>query len=336
MAVVQLADIIDVTVFQDLPSVNGVEKTELWQSGIVTSSPLLSTLAGESGTLAELPFWNDLDDTVETNYSNDVPGTAAVPQKVAQGKQLTRKAFMNQGWSSTDLATELAMGASPMEHIRARTDRYFARQNQARLIGSLNGVLADNVANDAGDMVHDVAVEIVGSQTAATKFSHDNFVDAAYTMGDMTDGITAIVVHSKVASDIAKLNGAEDVRDSDGNLLYRSYLGRRIIVDDSMPVVAGATSGFKYTSVLLGAGAFGFGTAAAPVPVEVWRNPQGGNGGGVDELWLRNTQILHPSGFQMLTTPAGQSFNHAELATAAVWDRVVDRKLVPVAYLITN
>jgi len=53
-------------------------------------------------------------------------------------------------------------------------------------------------------------------------------------------------------------------------------------------------------------------------------------------LWERNTWLLHPLGFQQTGTPAAVSFTQAELALAAQWDRVLDRKLVPMAYLITN
>jgi len=53
-------------------------------------------------------------------------------------------------------------------------------------------------------------------------------------------------------------------------------------------------------------------------------------------LWVRNTWLLHPFGFEQTGTPSGISFTQAELATAAVWSRVLDRKLVPLSYLVTN
>lgn len=336
MATTRLSDIIDVTVFQDLPQIEGPEKTLLFESGIVARNGMLDSLANGPGKIAELPFWNDLDGSTEVNYSSDDPGSDATPQKLAQSEQIARKAFVNQGWQAADLASELAMGGTAMESIKARTDRYFARQWQRRLIASSRGLIADNVANNDGDMVHDVAADAVASQSADTRFSQDAFVEAAYTMGDMVDGVTAIAVHSTVAKQITKLNGAEDVRDSEGNLLYRAYLGRRIIVDDGLPVTAGTTDGFKYTSILFGPGAFGYGVGSPEVPVEVERSGAAGDGGGIETLWRRNTWLLHPFGYQATSAPAGNSFTQAELATAAVWSRMLDRKLVPMAALITN
>lgn len=336
MATTRLSDIIDVVVYQDLPQISGPEKTAFFESGLINRNPLLDSLASGPGKLAELPYWNDLDGSIEVNYSNDNPANTATPQKLAQGEQIARKAFVNQGWQAADLASELAMGGTAMEAIRAKTSRYFARQWQRRLIAAVNGVMADNVANDAGDMVHDVAAEAVASQTADTRFNQDAFIEAAYTMGDAVEGVTAIAVHSTIAKQITKLNGAEDVRDSEGNLLYQAYLGRRIIVDDGLPVVAGTTDGFKYVSVLFGPGVFGYGVGSPEVPVEVEREAAQGNGGGIETLWERNTWLLHPFGFQQLGTPAGLSFTQAELATAAVWDRVLPRKLVPLAFMVTN
>ena len=49
MATTQLADIIDVTVFQDLPAVNSPEKTAFYQSGVVVRTPLLDALATAAG-----------------------------------------------------------------------------------------------------------------------------------------------------------------------------------------------------------------------------------------------------------------------------------------------
>ena len=336
MATTRLSDIIDVTIFRDLPQIEGPEKTRFFESGIITRNGLLDELANAPGKSIELPYWNDLDGSAEVNYSSDDPAISATPQKIAQGEQTARKAFVNQGWQAADLASELAMGGTAMEAVRARTDRYFARQWQRRLIAATNGVLADNVENDSGDMVIDVASESVSGQGATTRFSQDNFIEAAFTMGDMADGVTAIAVHSSIAKQITKLNGAEDVRDSEGNLLYRAYLGRRIIVDDGLPVISGSSGGFKFVSVMFGPGAFGYGVGSPITPVAIDRNEEQGDGGGIETLWVRNTWLLHPFGFQQTGTPDGVSFTQEELALAAQWDRVLPRKNVPMAYLVTN
>lgn len=336
MAATRLSDVIDVTVFRDLPAVNSPEKTAFWQSGVVATSDLFSELADAPGKTAELPFWKDIDASVEANVSSDDPAALATPQKVEQGEQIARKQMINQGWSAANLATDLAMGADALQHVRNRVDAYFARQYQRRLLAAAQGVMADNTANDAGDMVHDIASESVAGQSSATRFSRGAFIDASYTMGDMVDGVVAMAVHSSIMKQIAEQGDAEDVVDADGNLVYRAYMGRRLIVDDQMTTLAGATDGFKYVSILFGGGAFGYGEGNPPVPVEVDSDPRGGNGAGVQELWVRKKTIIHPLGFQNTGTPVGDSFTIAELKAATTWDRVVDRKNAPFAFLVSN
>lgn len=336
MATVQLADIIDVTVFQDLPAVNSPEKTAFFQSGIVTRNSLLDGLATAAGKLAELPFWNDIDPTVAPNLSNDNPASIATPAKVNQGEQISRKAFLNKGLSATDLASEVAMGPRAMEHIRNRVDTYWLRQWQRRLIAATNGVLADNIASNSGDMVKSVASESIAGQSATTRFNRDAFTDAVYTMGDAATSLRAIGVHSAVMAQMVKNDDIVYIPDSMGQLTIPTYMGLRVIVDDGHTVTAGTTDGFKYTSVLYGEGAFGYGDGMPLNPVEIEREAAQGNGAGVETLWTRKTWILHPFGYQQTGTPASVSFSLAELAAATSWSRVVERKNVPLGFLVTN
>lgn len=341
MATVQLSNIIDVQVFQDLPAVNSPEKTAFFESGIVTRNALLDSLANAAGRTAELPFWNDIDASVAPNLSNDNPASLATPALITQGEQISRKAFLNKGMSATDLASELAAGPRAMDQIRARMDTYWMRQWQRRLIASANGVLADNVANDGGDMRFNAAGATNGDVSATTVFTRSNFTSAAFTLGDAVDGIQAIAVHSVIYKRMLDSGDIEFIRPFEGALDVPTYLGKRIIVDDGLPYTPAAGAGAgdaaaKYTSVLFGAGAFGYGEGQPTVPVEIQRAADQGNGGGVETLWTRKTWILHPFGFKNTGTPAAVSFSLAELALAATWDRVVPRKNVPLCFLVTN
>lgn len=341
MATVQLTDIVDVTVFQDLPPVNSPERTAFFESGIVARSALLDNLANQPGKLSELPFWRDLDADDAPNLTTDDPTDVAVPKNTSQGEQIGRKAFLNQGWSASDLASELAMGPRAMEHIRARTDAYWVRQWQRRLIASCNGVLADNVANDSSDMVYVAAGATNADVTATTVFTRQNFTTAAFTLGDRVDGLAAIAVHSIVYKRMVDNDDIDFIPDSQGNMTIPTFLGHRVIVDDGLPAVPAAGSGGgdaapRFTSILFGAGAMGYGEGTPPVPVEVEREAAQGEGGGIETLWTRKTWLLHPFGFAVATPPAGVSYTATELATATTWDRVVERKNVPLAFLVTN
>lgn len=334
MALTQLSDVIIPEVYETYTAVNSPEKTAFFDSGVVTRNAGLDAKANEGGETLNVPFWKDLDATVAPNLSNDTV-SAATPQKITAGKQIARVSYLNQGFSSADLTGEIA-GSDPMQQVADRFGTYWMRQWQRRLIATTNGIIADNIANDAGDMVVNVAVEATGSQTADTRFNRDVFTEAAYTMGDAATDLNAISVHSAVMQQMVKNDDIVYIPDSQGNLTIPTYMGLRVIVDDGMRVVAGSTSGFKYTSVLYGSGSFGYGEGSAKNPIELDREAAQGNGGGVETLWERKTWLLHPFGFATGTAPAAVSYTLAELGNAASWDRVVERKNVPLAFLITN
>jgi len=341
----RLANIIDVTIFNDLPAEDSPEKTAFFASGVIARNAMLDNLANSPGKTAELPFWRDLNAADEPNYSNDAPGDVAVPKTIEQGEQIARKAFLNQGWSESDLAAELAMGGNAMRRIRARVDSYWTKRWQRRLVASSIGVLLANVAQDSSDMVHDISIQDGDAATAANLFSRSALIAATFTLGDRWDGIRTMVVHSVVMQRMIEGDDIVYIPDSQGQLTIPTYLGRRIVVDDGAPVIAGTTSGFRYVSMLFGEAAFGYGEGTPLVPTEVEREAAQGNGAGVENLWTRKTWVIHPFGYQFtsntVTGPTGKTVNNisptdANLALAANWDRVIDRKNIPLAFLITN
>lgn len=336
MATVRLSDIIDVTVFQDLPSVNSPEKTAFVQSGAMVMSDLLNGIANSAGKRAELPFWKDLDGGSEADLSSDDPNVNSTPEKIVQGEQVARKLFLNKSWQASDLASELAAGPNALQRVRDRVDAYWMKQLQRRLISACDGVLADNLANDGGDMVNDISIEDGSNAGAGNVFSRTAFTGAAFTLGDAFEDTGAVAMHSVVYKRAVDNDDIDFIRDSQGNLLMATYMGRQVIVDDGLTVTAGATSGFKYTTVLFGAGALGYGNGSPLVPVATDRSESGGNGGGIETLTTRKTWIVHPFGYQFTGTPVGESPSIAEFKVAGSWDRVVERKNVPLCFIITN
>lgn len=289
---------------------------------MVVRNALLDQKASSGGRAVEIPFWKDLDADVEANVSTDNPADIGVPQKVTAGVQIARVNYLNQGYSAADLAAELA-GSDPMQRVRDRFGVYWTRQWSRRLIKSAQGVLAANVANDSGDMVF----------ASNAPFSRTAFLEASFTLGDQYAAVTAIAVHSAVLKQMEENDEVDTIPASQGTLPIRTYMGKPIIVDDTLPAVSDGGV-ITYTCILFGAGAFGYGVGSPKVPVELDRQPSQGNGGGVETLWERQTYILHPSGYQFTSASvAGESPTQAELALAANWSRVVERKNVPLAFL---
>lgn len=337
MATVRLSDIVEPRVFLDYMSANTMEKTAYWAGGVIASSPLLNAKANSGGRIVDVPFWKDLAND-EPNISNDDPSVLAVPKKIATGDQVARIAYLNQSWSAADLASEIA-GSNAMQRIAARVDAYWMRAYQKRLLAITEGLLADNIAGNSGDMVFDASRKTAGAAATTNGFTRANFTSAAFTLGDAFENTGALAVHSVIYKRMVDNDDIDFIVDSAGSMNIPTFLGRRVIVDDSMPVVLNATSGLlEYTTVLYGAGAIGYGEGSPDLPVEVEREALQGNGAGVEILVSRKTTLLHPYGYQFTSSSvAGVSPTIAELKLAANWTRVYDeRKQVPISFLVTN
>lgn len=321
MATTQLTDIFVGEYYQTLAPVNSPEKTAVFESGIIARVPELDAIASGSQGTAEISFWQDLDPDEEPNISNDDPDDLGAVGKAEQDSMRARVLYLNKGYGVADLTSELA-NSEPMQHIRNRFGTYWTRRWQRYLIGASRGVIASNVANDGGDMVIDAGAQI----------SANAFIDAAFTAGDAADQFGAVGVHSVVMKDMAKKDLIEYLRDSEGRIILATYLGKPVFMDDSLKTADG-----KYLSLFFGNGAFGYGEGNPKVPVELQRNPAGGNGGGAEVLWERKTMVIQPAGFSWVgSTSQNLSPTAAQYAAAANWKRVFDRKQVPFAAVISG
>lgn len=317
----QLSDVFIGEYYQTLAPVNNPEKTAVFESGIIARVPELDAIASGSQGTAEISFWQDLDPDEEPNISTDDPDQLGEVGKAEQDSMRARVLYLNKGYGVADLTSELA-NSEPMQHIRNRFGTYWTRRWQRYLINAARGVIASNVANDDGDMVIDAGAEI----------SANAFIDAAFTAGDAADQFGAVGVHSVVMKDMAKKDLIEYLRDSEGRIILATYLGKPVFMDDSLK-----TADDKYLSLFFGNGAFGYGEGSPAVPVEVQRNPAGGNGGGAEVLWERKTMIIQPAGFSWEgETSQNKSPTAAQYATAGNWTRVFDRKQVPFAAVISG
>jgi hypothetical protein len=343
-AVVQLADAIIPTVYQSYDSVDDPTLTAFVQSGVAISNEAINANARSGGKLVHLPFWKDLDFTIEPNYTTDNIGDLATPNKIQADEMVARVAQMNQAYQAADLVTELA-GSNPMQRIRNRFAAYWAHVFQTRILAATVGIFNNNVVNNNADMVNDISTADGVNAVDANLFSRKAFVNAIFTLGDHFGNIAAIAVHSLVFARMVNNDDITFIAPStpDPRLPLDQqqqpyFLGKRVIVDDQMPVIAGGVSGFRFVSVLFGTAAFGYGQGTPSNPMELFRNPNQGNGGGIEQIWERKTWVVHPFGHKWndVTVTGNYSPNNSDLQLATNWTRKIQRKKVPVAFLVTN
>ncbi len=340
MSEVRITDIYNPTVFNAAVQERAIERNAFLASGVLVADAMFNALASGPGSIGDMPFFFGLDNpqadgTNEPNYSNDNPAQTSTPAKITGENMLYRKAFLHNSWSTMDLARELAL-KDPLQAIVNRIGTYWAVNTQVRLIRSAMGVLADNEANDTGDMLYSIYSDIA-TPLAANKISSDAVIAAKATMGDHSEELTAIAMHSVIYAELQRQDLIVYLPTSTASIKIPTYLGYTVVVDDGMPVVAGTNSP-AYTSILFSSASWALGTGSATVPSELERSASAGLGGGQDIIHSRGTNIIHPGGFAFISgSVAGQSPSFAELAAAANWNRVyANRKNIGMAFLRTN
>ncbi len=343
----QVTDIVVPEIFTPYVQQLTEEKARLVQSGALVRDALLDQLLTGGGLTFNVPSFRDLDNDADNVSTDDVAdiiaadfgaGTPATrldstPLKTQTDTEVAVRLSRNNSWSSADLAADLA-GQDPMNSIASRVAWYWTRRMQAVFIATWNGVIDDNVTNDAGDYENDVsgAVFVDG----VTNFSAEAFIDAAVTMGDSMDDLSLVMVHSIVMARMRKNNLIDFIPDARGEVLIPRFMDHEVLVDDGLPNTAGV-----HDTWIFGTGATRLGVGAPKVPTAATREEQAGNGGGQEILFNRVKWTQHPVGHAYVgTAPNGGPGNGTganDLNNDASWNRVFpERKMIKFARLVTR
>jgi hypothetical protein len=332
---VRLSDVIVPEVFNSYMTKDTVQTLAYFQAGVIRQdADMASKLAG-GGRTFNVPFWKDLDDE-ESDTATDDPDDYATPGSLGSGKDVAVRQFRTRGWSTMNLTAELA-GSDPMQRINSRVNAYWQRQFDMIIAATLQGVFADNAANDGGDMIEDISMDSAGTPASTNLISAEAVMDAAQTLGDVKSNLKLIVMHSDVNTRLAKQDLITFRPDSQGKVMVPYYLDYRVHVSDRATVVQGAHQ-MLYHNYLLGADAIGWAESPPAKPVETESEPSAGRGSGAETLWTRRQFGVHPYGIKWADAQvAGEFPTNSELKLAANWDRVYpERKQIPMADLITN
>ena len=306
-SVVLIADVIVPEVFNPyvIAEVNRLDT--FVQSGIIAPDSQLDSLASTGGTLINMPYFNDLvGDSEELSDSSPLSVSG-----ISASQDAARLQMRGRAWSANELAGSLS-GTDPMAVIASKVAKFWTGQRSKILFSTLKGIETALAATN----VYDISAEV--GELAV--ISGSTTVDAKQKLGDNADKLAAFGMHSAVYSKLQKDNLIVYTTTSDGKIAFPTYLGYRIVIDDSTPVTSGV-----YTSYLFGAGAIGLGNGAAPTPTEVDRDSLQGD----DILINRQHFVLHPRGVKWTNASVvGKSPTMAEIETAANWELVYSAKSI--------
>lgn len=319
------------------------EKNALIQSGAVVDDPVLRERAASKSQHLTLP-WNDLIDyDEEPDYMNTDPSVSSTPLDMTGSDASVMVAYQHKSWQIARMVARITRQRDPAGALVSMLAGYRMAREQRRLVASLKGIVADNIANDGGDMVNSIYSDVAaGSITAAMRPSLDAIIDTGLTSGDRRNLYGIMVAHSITVANLEKLDAAGFTmqKDSAGMMPdIKTYRGMLVLEDDQMPVIAGTNSPQYYT-FLLGSGSIG--RAMAPLTErmkesEIHSDPAAANGAGIDVYHYRWASCLNPYGIDFTSdTVSAKSPTIADLELAVNWDRKVPRKLVQIACLAHN
>lgn len=309
MAVVNISDILTPQVWNQYGSSLSTEQSVFWQSGIVSSMEGVALPNG--GGSINIPYFGDLTGDAEVLSDSD----ALTPGNITAAKQVAVIIGRGRAWGTNDLAAVFA-GADPAAAILSRVAAYWTRQMQSELLNVLSGVFA---AASMSGLVSDISV---GASEELRCFNANTFIDATQKLGDAKSSVSAIAMHSATEAYLAKAQMIEYETTALKSDRMPYYMGKRVVIDDGLPVSAGT-----YTSYIFGTGAVGYAEAViGKNDMETDRDILAGE----DVFTMRRRFILHPRGLRWQGTPAGDFPTKAELATGTNWVRAFDVKQIPI------
>lgn len=293
-----------------------------FQAGIVQPVGEPLNFGERGGLQVTMPFWKALGERAQLLDDND----DLEIRKIQSGQDMAVQHARALVYGATDLSAALA-ASDPMVVIGDGIAENWSYELNQMLLATLEGSMGALEAEDPDLNTLDIS----GMSGAAAQIDGASFIDAGQRLGDQKRNLVAVVMNSAVEAWLAKNDLIDDIRDSDGNWLFNTFQGKRVIVDDSLS----ALSPGIYTTYLFAAGAIGFAEGSPKVPTETDRDPL--INGGQEYLVSRRHFVLHPRGIAWSPqsgVPVKQTPSDAELADPDNWIRAYESKNIRIVRFV--
>lgn len=312
--------------------------TSIINSGVLRVSPDISAVLTDKNNVFTVPNYAPLSGEAK-NYDGETDNT---PIGVSSNKQ-TGMAFRRMAaWKDQDFTRELT-GADPLGDVARKVAYYQQKNNQKELLAVVEGVLGvSGMETHVKDISANKGSQTPATATAENRLTGDTFLDAAQeALGDNFDDLTMVAMHSRVYTNLLKLQLVNNIATTPGaysrgvqfGLLLNKYL---VMVDDSLTTGTTNDGLTTYNTYLLGEGAI---ATARNVRIDrpnyVDYDPE--KNGGVNKLYSKWGMALHPLGMSIDTTRIDKnSPSRTELGDADNWTKVWDAKNIKLAKIVSN
>lgn len=330
------------------------KKNELIKSrALKANADIRNAFSAQTGTAyATIPMYGLLDGD-PLNYDGQTEITATNTTTFERSVVVVGRA---KAWTEGDFAEDITGGAGFMDNVAVQVVEYWDQVDQATLLSILKGIFAMTGANNL-KFVNGHTCDITANADEAALVGAATLNTAIQkASGDNKSKFKIAIMHSVVATNLENLKLLAYLKQTDANGIERelalgTWNGRVVLIDDSMPTeeveADGETPAYtKYTTYVLGEGAFDYENIGAQVPYEMSRDPK--TNGGQDTLYSRQRKCFAPYGISYAkASQASLSPTNAELENGANWTLVhdggtaaarkyIDHKAIPIARIISK
>lgn len=328
-----------------------LKKNELIKSrALKRNAEIKAAFSNQTGTYyAIVPMYGNIGGDV-INYDGQTDILPDTTNTFERGVIVVGRA---KAWLENDFSEDITGGAGFMDNVAKQVSEYFDEIDQNTLLSILKGIF-NMTDNKSLDFVNNHTYDI-SALTAENAFIGPATLNSAIqkASGDNKSKFSIVIMHSAVATNLENLNLLSYLKQTDSRGIQRdltlaSWNGRIVLIDDSMPseIINGDSPYTKYTTYILGNGAFDYEDIGAKVPYEISRDPK--TNGGQDTLYARSRKCFAPFGIsytkknQRTLSPTDE-----ELEDGLNWELVndgatgnkrkyIDHKAISIARIISR
>lgn len=335
--------------------VPNLKSNELRKSkALAPNADIKAAFSGQNGTEYAKIAIRGLLDGEAVNYDGQTDIVASTTKSFERGVVVVGRA---KAWTEKDFSYDITGGEDFMDNVASQVAEYKEGLDQNTLLAILEGIFAMTGTKNKEFVdahTHDIsgtAAPLVDATTLNTATNK--------ACGKNKKKFSMVFMHSDVATNLENLNLLHYLKYTDASGITRdleigTWNGRVVIVDDELPAEVveesgdGAGDGYtKYTTYVLGDGAFDFEDVGVKVPYEMDRDPA--KNGGEDTLYARQRKVFAPKGISYeKKSQATLSPTDAELKNGANWEiahtgettasqrSYINHKAIPIARIISR
>lgn len=315
----------------------------LLKSGAFVHNTML-TNAFNSGTgtfMRRFPMMGRIADKAPVNYD----GRTDIPYDSIGTLSFCATSYGRAAaWGENQFVRDITGGVDPLSWMGQQFADYWDDQLMNTVTAVITGMfgMTDSISEE---FVTKHTYDITGADSVDKEVGADTLNTAIQRASGQRKNIyTSCIMHSAVATNLENQQLLKYVTYNDGKGMERdlsmaTWNGRTILIDDYNTF--DPESG-KYTTYLLGSGAFAYDRLSVQNPIEKERKAR--EKGGIDIIINRMRGVLHPMGLSYEGKPATESPTNEEFAQGTAWQVVQNaetgekwpHELIPFARIVSE